>query len=68
VVPSPTAVAAIARLEADANANPHDVSKQVILFRGLTETHLKAGYDVVITRWERMCAFVRILDFFIFVS
>ncbi|EGO18566.1 hypothetical protein SERLADRAFT_454144 [Serpula lacrymans var. lacrymans S7.9] len=55
--PSPAIVANIARLEADANSHPHDVSKQVALFQALAETNAKPGYDLVITRWERMCEF-----------
>lgn len=45
-------------MEAEANANPHDVQKQIILFEGLVGTGVKPGYDVVIARWERMCEFV----------
>ena len=56
--PSPVAVAHIARLEADANATPHDLSKQLSLFESLVDTGLKPGYEVVVTRWERMCEFV----------
>ncbi|OAX44649.1 ATP-dependent metallopeptidase Hfl [Rhizopogon vinicolor AM-OR11-026] len=41
--------------EAEANANPDDVSKQLALYQSLIETQVKAGYEVVITRWERMC-------------
>ncbi|KAJ8584286.1 ATP-dependent metallopeptidase Hfl [Rhizopogon salebrosus TDB-379] len=53
--PAPAVVAKVARLEAEANANPDDVSKQLALFYALTETQVKAGYEVVMTRWERMC-------------
>ncbi|KAH7930770.1 ATP-dependent metallopeptidase Hfl [Leucogyrophana mollusca] len=55
--PSPATVANIARIEADANANPTDISKQLALFQALVDTQAKAGYDLVITRWERMCEF-----------
>lgn len=57
--PTPSAIGAIARLEADANAHPRDTSKQLALFEALIDTQIKAGYDVVITRWERMSEFVR---------
>ncbi len=57
--PSPTVVAHITRLEAEANVYPHDVSKQLALYNALIETNLKASYDLVINRWERMCEFVR---------
>jgi hypothetical protein len=56
--PSPTIVANIARLEAEANTHPHDIPKQVGLFQALVNTQVKAGYDVVISRWERMQEFV----------
>ncbi|KAF9053689.1 ATP-dependent metallopeptidase Hfl [Hymenopellis radicata] len=55
--PSPTVVAHITRLEAEANVYPHDVAKQLALFNALIETNLKASYDLVINRWERMCEF-----------
>jgi ATP-dependent metalloprotease len=58
-------VAKVARLEAEANANPDDVSKQLALFYALTETQVKAGYEVVMTRWERMCELVNMLAFYI---
>lgn len=56
--PSPAIVANIARIEADANAAPHDVAKQIALFEALVDTKNKAGYDLLVTRWERMCEFV----------
>ncbi|KAI0928719.1 ATP-dependent zinc metalloprotease FTSH 5, mitochondrial, variant 2 [Taiwanofungus camphoratus] len=55
--PPPVVVANVAAFEADANANPHDVQKQVALFEALIGTKVKPGYDVVIARWERMCEF-----------
>ena len=57
-VPPPQVVAQIASLEAAADANPQDVEKQVALFTALMNTNVKAGYDVVVSRWERMCEFV----------
>jgi ATP-dependent metalloprotease len=57
--PSPSTIAGIARLEAEANASPHDVDKQLALFAALAATKHKAGYESVITRWERMSEFVR---------
>lgn len=38
--------------------HPHDVSKQLALFQALLDTKLKSSYDLVISRWERMCEFV----------
>ncbi|GLB34957.1 putative peptidase family M41 [Lyophyllum shimeji] len=55
--PSPLIVAHITRLEAEANVNPHDVSKQLALFQALADTKLKSSYDLIISRWERMCEF-----------
>ncbi|KAL0946900.1 hypothetical protein HGRIS_013063 [Hohenbuehelia grisea] len=55
--PSPLTVAQITRLEAEANANPENVDKQLALFQALLQTGVKAGYEVVISRWERMCEF-----------
>jgi len=61
--PTPLVVAHITRLEAEANVHPHDVSKQLILFEALSNTKLKSSYDLIITRWERMCEFVRFISF-----
>ncbi|KAF7976298.1 hypothetical protein HWV62_5812 [Athelia sp. TMB] len=55
--PSPAIVANIARIEAEANNAPHDVNKQLALFQALVDTKAKPGYDLLITRWERMCEF-----------
>lgn len=57
--PPISTVAAVARLEADANAKPADVGRQLALFKALSETRTKAGFDLIIARWERMCEFVR---------
>lgn len=67
--PSPTVVAQITRLEGEANANPHDVAKQLALFQALVDTKLKSSYELVISRWERMCEFVswKVPTFFIFI-
>lgn len=56
--PSPSVVANIATIEADADVNPRDVRKQLALFDALMATKVKPAYDVVIARWERMCEFV----------
>lgn len=56
--PAPAVVAKVAHLEAEANANPNDIAKQLALYQALVDTQVKAGYEVVITRWERMCEFV----------
>ena len=58
LVPPPQVVANIAAVEAAADANPHDVEKQVTLFEALLATNVKAGHDVLISRWERTCEFV----------
>jgi ATP-dependent metalloprotease len=56
--PTPLVVAHITRLEAEANVHPHDVAKQLALFEALLATNLKSSYELVITRWEKMCEFV----------
>lgn len=56
--PSPLTVAHITSLESEANTNNHDVPKQLALFQALIQTDLKPGYELVTTRWERMCEFV----------
>jgi ATP-dependent metalloprotease len=61
--PSPLVVARITRLEAEANVHPHDLEKQLALFHALMDTKLKTSYDLVVTRWERMCEFVRECNF-----
>lgn len=57
--PPPHAVAHVARFEADANAHPYDVEKQVALFQALSDTNIQPGYELIINRWERMTEFVR---------
>lgn len=47
----------IARLEAEVNADPNDLSKHIALFKAMVGTKTKAGYDLVMSRWERMCEF-----------
>ncbi|KAM6500525.1 ATP-dependent peptidase [Amanita muscaria] len=56
-IPSPQVVAQITRLEADANVHPHEVDKQLALFRALLDTSLPSSYELVVTRWERMCEY-----------
>ncbi|TEB31311.1 ATP-dependent metallopeptidase Hfl [Coprinellus micaceus] len=56
-LPTPHVVAHITRLEAEANVQPHDVAKQVALFDALVATKMKSSYELVISRWERMCEF-----------
>lgn len=56
--PPPHAVAHVARIEADANAHPYDVEKQLALFQALSDTNIQPGYEVTINRWERMTEFV----------
>ncbi|KAF8478682.1 ATP-dependent peptidase [Russula ochroleuca] len=55
--PSPHAVAHVARMEADANAHPYDIEKQLALFQALSETNIQPGYELIINRWERMTEF-----------
>ena len=57
--PSAHAVAHVARIEADADANPADVTKQLVLFQALADTRVSAGWELISARWERMCEFVR---------
>jgi hypothetical protein len=57
--PTPHAVAHVAKMEADANAHPYDVEKQLALFQALSETKIQPGYELIINRWERMTEFVR---------
>lgn len=56
-IPSPQVVAQITRLEADANVHPHEVDKQLALFRALLDTSLPSSYELVVTRWDRMCEY-----------
>ncbi|KAJ7109374.1 peptidase family M41-domain-containing protein [Mycena epipterygia] len=55
--PSPHVVVEISKLEAVADVNRHDVQKQITLFQALVSTHFKQSYEVVISRWEKMCEF-----------
>ncbi|KAF9005647.1 P-loop containing nucleoside triphosphate hydrolase protein, partial [Cyathus striatus] len=57
LVPPPAVVARISWLEADANVFPNDVHRQLALFHALVDTNLASSYEVVISRWERMCEF-----------
>ena len=65
-IPSPHVVAQITRLEADANVSLHDVEKQLALFRALIDTRMPSSYELVVTRWDRMCEYVRLLIPFLF--
>ncbi|KAJ6630799.1 peptidase family M41-domain-containing protein [Mycena sp. CBHHK59/15] len=55
--PSPHVVVEISKLEAEADINRHDVAKQISLFQALVSTNFKQSYEVVISRWEKMCEF-----------
>lgn len=57
--PTPLVVAHISRLEGEANVHPHDIAKQLELFEALAATNLKSSYELIMTRWEKMCEFVR---------
>ncbi|KAF8350711.1 ATP-dependent peptidase [Amanita rubescens] len=56
-IPSPHVVAQITRLEADANVSLHDVDKQLALFRALIDTRMPSSYELVVSRWDRMCEY-----------
>ena len=56
--PSPSIVADISLLEAAANINQNDIDKQIALYEALLATKVKAGYDTIISRWERLSEFV----------
>jgi hypothetical protein len=56
--PSPSTIADISLLEAAANINHNDVDKQIALYEALLATKVKAGYDTIISRWERLSEFV----------
>lgn len=51
-------VALITRAEAEADADPNNVDIQVLLFKLLIESQRSAGWNVILSRWERMCEFV----------
>ncbi|KAJ7285838.1 ATP-dependent peptidase [Mycena rebaudengoi] len=55
--PSPHVVVEISKLEAEADVNRHDVAKQIALSQALVATGFKQSYEVVISRWEKMCEF-----------
>ncbi|KAJ7709908.1 ATP-dependent peptidase [Mycena rosella] len=55
--PSPHVVVEISKLEAEADVNRHDVPRQITLFQALVSTKFKQSYEVVISRWEKMCEF-----------
>ena len=57
-VPPPAVVASVSKLEAEADAHPEDVDKQVALFDALVSTKVKPGLNTVVARWERTCEFV----------
>lgn len=54
---SPFKIWRINKLEEDADAFPTDPIRQVALFQGLADADLKACYQRIIRRWERMCEF-----------
>ncbi|KAJ6596891.1 ATP-dependent peptidase [Mycena vulgaris] len=55
--PSAHVVVEISKLEAEADVNRHDVAKQITLFQALVSANFKQSYEVVISRWEKMCEF-----------
>jgi hypothetical protein len=58
-IPSPQAVAHVAKIEATANSHPYDVEKQLALFQALSDTNIQPAYELIVSRWERMTEFVR---------
>ena len=57
-LPPPSVVANVSKLEAEADAHPEDVEKQVALFEALVNTKVKPGLNTIVARWERTCEFV----------
>ncbi|EJD05932.1 ATP-dependent metallopeptidase Hfl [Fomitiporia mediterranea MF3/22] len=55
--PTVHSVAAVTKAEVEADANPNDVAAQERLFRLLIESERPAGWNVLLSRWERMCEF-----------
>ncbi len=51
-------MASVSKLEAEADAHPEDVDKQIALFDALVNTKVKPGLNTVVARWERTCEFV----------
>ncbi|KAI5124509.1 hypothetical protein M0805_003033 [Coniferiporia weirii] len=47
----------ISKAEAEADADPTNVTAQVQLFRLLIDSKRSAGWNVVMSRWERACEF-----------
>ena len=60
VIP-PLVLANIKRLESAVDTDPNNAQAQAELFKLLLSTQTKAGYNNVMTRWERMCEFVSLL-------
>ena len=60
-LPTPEVVSNISKLEAEADARPDDVEKQVSLFEALVNTKVKPGLNTVVARWERTSEFVSTL-------
>nr|VWO98631.1 N/A [Ganoderma boninense] len=56
-LPPPAVVASVSKLEAEADAHPEDVDKQIALFDALVNTKVKPGLNTVVARWERTCEF-----------
>lgn len=53
----------IVALESEANAFPHNVSKQVTLWRAILDMDTPTGHQRIINRWERLLEFVRDASF-----
>lgn len=50
-------ISEITKAEAEADADPNNVDAQNRLFRLLAESGRPAGWNVLMSRWERMCEF-----------
>jgi ATP-dependent metalloprotease len=57
-ITNPMVYSRIVALEAEANAFPHNVSKQVTLWRAILDMDTPTGYQRIINRWERLLEFV----------
>ncbi|KIM33129.1 hypothetical protein M408DRAFT_325952 [Serendipita vermifera MAFF 305830] len=56
-ITNPVVYSRVVALEAEANAFPHNVSKQVTLWRAILDLDTSASYDRIINRWERLIEF-----------
>jgi hypothetical protein len=62
-ITNPLVYSRIVALESEANAFPHNVSKQVTLWRAILDMDTNTGHQRIINRWERLLEFVRDASF-----